>query len=88
MPAQLTDDNVFPILFKAVTAQVGSGAALSSSTTLQDDLEMDSLEIVELGVALEKEFALVIPDAELRACVTLEDVARVVLAAGQGQDRE
>lgn len=88
MSMQLTHENVFPVLFEAVALQVGGDEALSSSTALQDDLGMDSLEVVELGVVLEKRFAIELPNAELRSCVTLDDVARLVMDTVQNQGRE
>ena len=64
-----------------IRKQVGSDTSLSPETHLQDDLGMDSLELVELGVTLEKEFHVAVPDAEVRRCVTLSDVTHLILRA-------
>lgn len=45
---------------------------------LRDDLEMDSLEIVELVVALEKEFKIKIGDGIITTKNCVSDVVRVV----------
>lgn len=87
MPVQLTQDRVFPIILETLLEQLGIQTSLSPQTALLDDLGMDSLEIVELGVALEKKLSLSFPDARFRACVTLGDIAEVVLAAEQEQGR-
>jgi acyl carrier protein len=64
-----------------ICEQVGSDTSLSSETHLQDDLGMDSLELVELGVTLENEFSVPLPDADVRRCATLNDVIQLVLRA-------
>ena len=61
-----------------IHAQIGGENALSPGTHLQDDLGMDSLELVELGIALENAFAIKLPDAEIRRCVTLGDLVQLV----------
>ena len=42
---------------------------------LKDDLEMDSLDAVELNMALEEAFDLSIPDEDLMSFVTVKDIA-------------
>ena len=64
-----------------IRKQVGSDTSLFPETHLQDDLGMDSLELVELGVTLEKEFHVAVPDAEVRRCITLSDITQLVLHA-------
>ena len=64
-----------------IRKQVGSDTSLFPETHLQDDLGMDSLELVELGVALENEFGVSIADADVRRCGTLSDVIHLVLRA-------
>lgn len=53
-------------------------AEIASQANLRDDLEMDSTEIVELVVALEKEFNVQLKDGEItnRNCVS--DVVKTV----------
>lgn len=55
-------------------------------STLQGDLRLDSLDIVELVMNLEDEFAIEIPDDEIEPMKTVADVVaymerRVALAA-------
>ena len=68
-----------------IRTQVGSDTDLSSETHLQDELGMDSLELVELGVALEKAFRLELPDADVRRCATVDDIVHLVLRAESEQ---
>ena len=64
-----------------ICEQVGSDTSLSPETHLQDDLGMDSLELVELGVTLENKFGVSLPDADVRRCVTLSDVTQLIFRA-------
>lgn len=54
--------------------QLGEDVEIEPATDLLTDLGMESLEQVELGLQLEKEFNTKIPIAELRSCVTVEEV--------------
>ena len=62
--------------------------AISSETRLREDLEMDSTELVELAVALEKRLSLEIDDATFAKVSTfgeiekfLESLASVLVAS-------
>jgi acyl carrier protein len=61
-----------------IRQQVGSETPLSAETDLLNDLGIDSLELVELSVKMQKEFRKKIRMAELRICVTIEDVTQLV----------
>ena len=51
------------------------GLALSAQTNLLTDLQLNSLELVELVCALEDAFELEVPEKDLRKFVTIGDVA-------------
>jgi acyl carrier protein len=72
------EEDVSARLEKIIQAQIGSDTALSPETHLQDDLGMDSLELVELGIALENAFAIELPGAVMRRCATLGDLVQLV----------
>lgn len=59
---------------------MGQGTPLSPSIKLVEDLLLDSLDMVELAMALEEEFQIDIPDAdwENAADMTLAQVAELV----------
>jgi len=53
-------------------------AEITSQANLRDDLEMDSTEIVELVVALEKEFNVQLKDGEITNRNGVGDVVKTV----------
>jgi len=53
-------------------------AGVTSQANLRDDLEMDSTEMVELVVALEKEFNIQIKDGEITNSNCVSDVVKAV----------
>ena len=54
---------------------------LTLDATLFDDLELDSLDAVDMVVALEKEFGVKVKDEEsLRSVRTLDDLLQMILA--------
>ncbi len=52
--------------------------ALNEATNLQDDLGADSLDAVELNMALEDTFGISISDEELAELKTIGDIVKVV----------
>ncbi len=85
MIQEFTQENVVARVEKIIRTQVGSDTVLSPETHLQDDLGMDSLELVELGIALENEFGMELPDANVRRCATLGDIAQLIQHAESEQ---
>ena len=78
MAQELTRENVVARVEKIISVQVGSDTVLSPETHLQDDLGMDSLELVELGIALGNEFGIELPDAAVRRCATLGALVQLI----------
>jgi len=68
-----------------VAERLGVGVdELLSDVSLRDDLAADSLDLVELAVALEGAFAIVVPERtldEVRTYSDLVDVTRVLVRA-------
>ncbi len=71
---------------KIIQQQIGNDIPLSLDTNLQEDLDMDSLELVELGIALENEFDVSIPDAKVRRCATFNDIVQLIMHTEQEQE--
>jgi len=71
----MSSEEVFEKVKNIIVEQLG---ATESSVTLEasfiDDLGADSLDIVELIMALEEEFDTEIPDADAEKVVTVGDV--------------
>jgi acyl carrier protein len=65
-------------VYEILREYLGSDVSISPESKLLDDLGMDSLEQVELGLKLERDFNIKILVAELRSCVTLEEVIQLV----------
>lgn len=84
MFTQFTHQDVFTTIVDTITEMLGTKSILFAETRLYDDLDMDSLEMVELGVILERKFAIKFSLAQIRSCTTLEDILNVVLEARQG----
>ena len=51
-----------------------NGEDIQLETSLKDDLEMDSLDAVELNLAIEEAFGITISDEALEGFVTVGDI--------------
>lgn len=51
---------------------------ITLESKLADDLDMDSLDIMETVIAIESEHAITIDDSEIVTCVTVADLVGVV----------
>ena len=81
MAQQFTLEHIASRVEKIIHTQIGSNTPLSLTTNLQEDLDMDSLELVELGISLENEFDVLLPDAQVRRCATIGDIVQLVSLA-------
>ena len=66
-----------------VRQHVDSETELPLKADLLNDLAIDSLELVELGIKLEKTLGIKLSIADLRRCVTLEEVIQLVQQAAE-----
>ena len=75
----MSSEEVFEKVKSIIVEQLG---ATESSVTMEasfiDDLGADSLDIVELIMALEEEFDLEIPDSDAEKVVTVGDVVEYI----------
>jgi acyl carrier protein len=72
-----------------VVAQLGIGAdELSPIVSLTDDLAADSLDLVELAMAIEQDLGIVMPDAAILDVRTYGDLLAVVEAARRAPEHE
>ena len=60
-----------------IQQQIGSNEELSAETDLLNDLAIDSLELVEVGLRIEKQFGQKLPIADLRGCVTVGELVEL-----------
>ena len=71
----MTQEEIFEKVKGIIVEQLGvAETAVSMEASFIDDLGADSLDIVELIMALEEEFDLEIPDADAEKVVTVGDV--------------
>ena len=71
----MTQEEIFEKVKGIIVEQLGvAETAVSMEASFIDDLGADSLDIVELIMALEEEFDTEIPDADAEKIVTVGDV--------------
>jgi len=80
-----TQEQVFTTIKEVVLAHIGTDTALYPETKLEDDLAIDSLELVELSVKLERLFDIEVGNQQVRCCKTLQDLTGLVQSAKQVQ---
>jgi len=77
----MDEKKVFEDVKKVVVEQLGvSEAEVSEKSSFVDDLGADSLDTVELVMALEEAFSLEIPDEEAEKIKTVGDTVKYVIA--------
>ena len=68
-------DSVFENVKKVVCEQLGvEESEVSEGSSFVDDLGADSLDVVELVMALEEQFGIDIPDDDVNNLKTVQDV--------------
>nr|WP_286679258.1 acyl carrier protein [Candidatus Aquicultor secundus] len=76
----MADDKIFSKVKDIVVEQLGvDEGEVAMSTSFVNDLGADSLDIVELIMAMEEEFDIEIPDEDAESIGTVEDVVSYVL---------
>ena len=75
----MSSEEVFEKVKEIIVEQLGvTEGAVNSEASFIDDLGADSLDIVELIMALEEEFDMEIPDADAEKIVTVNDVVEYI----------
>lgn len=71
----MNQDEIFDKVKEIIMEQLGvTESSITTEASFIDDLGADSLDIVELIMALEEEFDLEIPDSDAEKVVTVGDV--------------
>ena len=71
----MSSEEIFDKVKEIIVEQLGvAETAVAQEASFIDDLGADSLDIVELIMALEEEFDIEIPDADAEKVVTVNDV--------------
>jgi acyl carrier protein len=73
-------DNVFEKVREVIMEQLGieDESSITTATTFIDDLGADSLDVVELIMALEEEFGIEVPEVEAEKIVSVGDVVEYI----------
>ena len=75
----MSSEEIFDKVKEIIVEQLGvAETAITIDASFIDDLGADSLDIVELIMALEEEFDLEIPDAEAEKVVNVGDVVEYI----------
>lgn len=75
----MNSEEVYNKVKDIIVEQLGvAETAITAEASFIDDLGADSLDIVELIMALEEEFDLEIPDADAEKIVTVNDVVEYI----------
>jgi acyl carrier protein len=83
--ASLNDQEVVGKVKKMVASQLGkSEEEISIESAFIEDLGADSLDLVELVMAMEDEFGLEISDEDAERIVTVQDVINHILERKKG----
>ena len=75
----MSSEEIFDKVKEIIVEQLGvADTAVTLEASFIDDLGADSLDIVELIMALEEEFDIEIPDSDAEKVVTVEDVVEYI----------
>lgn len=75
----MSNEEIFEKLKNIIVEQLGvNEEVVKEEATFVDDLEADSLDIVELIMNIEEEFNMEIPDEETEKIVTVGDVVKYI----------
>ena len=75
----MSSEEVLEKVKEIIVEQLGvSESSITMEASFIDDLGADSLDIVELIMALEEEFDIEIPDSDAEKVVTVEDVVEYI----------
>ena len=75
----MSSEEIFEKVKGIIVEQLGvTEATVTMEASFIDDLGADSLDIVELIMALEEEFDIEIPDADAEKVVTVNDVVEYI----------
>ncbi len=80
----MTQEEIFEKVKGIIVEQLGvADTSVTMEASFIDDLGADSLDIVELIMALEEEFDMEIPDSDAEAIVTVGDVVEYIKEHGE-----
>lgn len=73
-------DEILERVKKCISDVIGSGEVIFLETSLADDLGVDSLEAIEVIMAIEDEFSILVPDELYPKLKTVGDLVKYIQA--------
>ncbi len=86
MTSQFVQDTYVVTIKQIIADQTATTEPLTLDTDLLNELALDSLEIVEIGVTIEKKFGRKLPIDRLRQCITLGELIELAREINEGQN--
>jgi len=75
----MSEEEIFEKLKKIVVEELGvDESAVRMDATFEEDLEADSLDLVELVMEIEEEFDIKIPDEDAEGLTTVENLVQYI----------
>lgn len=78
--------NLYQIIVEILESDGGSAPEFDSNSHLFEDLEFDSLKIIDLIVFIENETGFVITDDQISSITTVGDLEQIVKGAFDAED--
>ena len=81
----MTNEELFNSIKQMIVDQLGVDEdTITEDSSFVDDLNADSLDMVELGMAMEQEFDIEIPDDVAEKVVTVKDAVEYIQSLTEG----
>lgn len=75
----MSEEEIFEKVKTVIKEQLSlNDTNITMSSKFIDDLGADSLDLVELVMAMEEEFGIEIPDSDAESILTIEDVVKYI----------
>jgi acyl carrier protein len=78
MSKNLLQQEVETHIEELVRLHIDSNEPIPLEADLLNDLAIDSIEMVDLGIKIEKHFVMKLPMSDLRRCCTVEEIIQLV----------
>ena len=78
MTEKTTYDRIVTIIVEHIGLSQSRAEEITRDNKIIDDLGADSLDVIEIAMAIEEEFDINISDEKLHAIVTIQDAVKLV----------
>jgi Acyl carrier protein len=81
MAEKLTKQEITTRIEELIQEHIGEELEITPQISLEEGLEIDSIERVEIGIKLEKTFGITLADDKIRKSATVGDLIQIVTDA-------